>query len=120
MSVADAFAAHFDALEAGGGRRGDVNLALLESALGRPYSGYHKPIARKSAALLHAVVKNHAFVDGNKRTAFLLMDLLITRSGYQLKLFEDDRIDDMVVDVASDSMDFESLVEWLRLRLVRC
>lgn len=96
-----------------------MNRPLLESALARPYSGYHRPIARKSATLLHGVVKNHAFVDGNKRTAFLLMNLLIERSGYHLKLLPDDRIDDMVVAVACDEMTYEALIKWLEKRLVR-
>ncbi|MEL6532252.1 MAG: type II toxin-antitoxin system death-on-curing family toxin [Pseudomonadota bacterium] len=117
--MADALSAHFDALSTGGGRDGAVNEHLLQSALARPYSGYYKPIACKAAALLHAVVKNHAFTDGNKRTAFLLMELLIRRSGYSLVLREGDLIDDMVVAVADDTMPLDDLVTWLRQRLVK-
>ncbi|MFN7597855.1 MAG: Fic family protein [Cereibacter sp.] len=50
---------------------------LIESAISRPYSGYHRSIARKSAALLHSVATNHGFVDGNKRTAWFLAMILI-------------------------------------------
>jgi death-on-curing protein len=38
----------------------------------------------KAAALLHGVASNHGFTDGNKRTAILLVDLLLERSGYAL------------------------------------
>jgi len=96
-----------------------LNLAVIESAIGRPYSGYHRPIARKTAALLHALVQNHGFVDGNKRTALLVTLLPIERSGYRLVLEPNERIDDIVVHVAEDRIDFDNLVSWFRARLVR-
>ena len=74
---------------------------------------------RKAAALLHAVVKNHAFVDGNKRTAWQVTDLLIRRSGYDLALLDDDRIDDLVVAVADGQMQFDDVVDWFEERLFR-
>ncbi|NNE81872.1 MAG: type II toxin-antitoxin system death-on-curing family toxin [Silicimonas sp.] len=87
------------------------------SALARPYSGYHRPIARKCAALLHAMVKNHPFVDANKRTAWLVTMLLIRRSRYDITLASNDRIDDLVVSVAEDEVVFDEIVEWFRVRL---
>jgi death-on-curing protein len=70
VTLADALAAH-DAALTFGGRAGVVSLHSIESVIGRPYSGYHRPIANKAAALLHGVIRNHGFVDGNKRTALL-------------------------------------------------
>jgi death on curing protein len=63
------------------------------------------------------MVKNHPFVDANKRTAWLVTNLLIVRSGYVLTLRPDDRIDDLVVDVAEDRIGFEDLAGWFRSRL---
>ncbi|MFT3973459.1 MAG: Fic family protein [Amaricoccus sp.] len=65
-----------------GGLDGVGSLHLIESALARAYSGYHRPIADRAAAVLHSMVGNHGFVDGNKRTAWLLVEILISRSGY--------------------------------------
>lgn len=96
-----------------------VSLALIESAIGRPYSGYHRQIDRKAAALLHALVQNHGFIDGNKRTALIVTLLMIERSGYKLHLHEGERIDDLVVALADGMMTFEALIGWLRLRLDR-
>ena len=118
MTLADVLAAHDEALTYGG-RHGILNLGVVKSAIGRPYSGYHRPIARKAAALLHALVQNHGFVDGNKRTALLVTLLLIERSGYRLRLQPDERIDDIVVDVAEDRIGFDALAEWIRARLAR-
>ncbi len=118
LTLADALTAHDEALRYGG-MDGISSLHLIESAIGRPYSGYHRPIARKSAAVLHSVVGNHGFVDGNKRTAWLLVELLVERSGYHLDISEDERIDDFVVSVADGQVAFEQIVEWFATRLQR-
>ena len=110
--------AHRTALTKGGGRFGLQREHDLLSALARPYSGYHRPIARKCAALLHSMVKNHPFVDANKRTAWLVTSLLIGRSGYDLSLEADDRIDDLVVSVAQNETGFDELVNWFKRRLL--
>ena len=116
VTLADVLAAHDEALTYGG-RPGLLNHGGLESAIARPYSGYYRPIALKSAALLHALVQNHGFVDGNKRTALLATLLLIERSGYRLLLDPEERIDDMVVAVAAGEMAFDALCRWFRQRL---
>jgi len=116
LTLADALTAHDEAL-AFGGRAGISSLHLIESALARPYSGYHRPIARKAAAVLHSMVGNHGFVDGNKRTAWLLVEILVNRSGYKLEIPDDERIDDLVVAVADGQLDFDQIVRWFSLRL---
>ena len=100
MTLADALVAHDEALSYGG-RLGIVSIHLIESALARPYSGYHRHIWQKAAVVLHGFVANHGFTDGNKRTALLLTELVISRSGYELVLDPESPIDDLVVDVAS-------------------
>jgi death-on-curing protein len=65
------------------------------------------------------MVGNHGFVDGNKRTAWLLVEILIDRSGYYLNIPDDERIDDLVVDVAAGVMEFDQLVSWFNDRLDR-
>ena len=118
LTLADAFTAHDEALRYGG-RDGVTSLHLIESALARPYSGYHRSISQKAAALLHSVVGNHGFVDGNKRTAWILVELLIDRSGYHLNVPEDEPVDDLVVAVARGNVDFQDLVLWFRRRLIK-
>jgi death on curing protein len=65
------------------------------------------------------MVANHGFVDGNKRTAWLLTELLIDRSGYTLAIPDDAPIDDLVVAVAEGRTTFDDLVGWFRARLRR-
>lgn len=92
---------------------------MIESALARPYSGYHRPIAQKAAAILHSMVGNHGFVDGNKRTAWLLVEILIYRSGYRLDIPDEEPVDDVVVAVAAGQLEFTELVSWFKARLAK-
>ncbi|MEM9013436.1 MAG: type II toxin-antitoxin system death-on-curing family toxin [Pseudomonadota bacterium] len=118
MTLADALLAHGEAMRYGG-RAGISSLHLVESALARPYSGYHRSIERKAAAILHGMVSNHGFVDGNKRTAWLLTEVLIFRSGYELTISPDEPIDELVVLVATGKIGFDDLVGWFKGRLAR-
>ena len=98
------------------------NLGLVESAIARPYSGYHRPIAQKAAALIQSVATNHGFADGNKRTAIILTDLLLDRSGYQLvpiNAREDivAAVEELVLAVVNGCMTFDEIVVWLRARI---
>ena len=92
---------------------------LIQSAIARPYSGYHRSISAKAAALLHSVVTNHGFVDGNKRTAWILTEMLVERSGYRLDIPDDAPVDDLVVDVASGAQNFDTIKDWFETRLRR-
>jgi death-on-curing protein len=65
------------------------------------------------------MVGNHGFVDGNKRTAWLLVEILIDRSGYQLNIPDDEPVDDLVVAVAAREIEFDQLVSWFNTRLAR-
>lgn len=90
----------------------------IQSAIARPYHGYHRFIHQKSAALLHGIVTNHGFSDGNKRTALYLVELLAERSGY--KFVEDDMvIADTITSVAQGETGYDELADWFKPRLVR-
>ena len=65
------------------------------------------------------MVGNHGFVDGHKRTAWLLVEILIARSGYRFNIPDDEPIDDLIVAVAARQMAFDQLVEWFESRLER-
>jgi death on curing protein len=118
VKLADVLAAHDEALIYGG-RAGVIGLDQIQSAIGRPYSGYHRQIQRKAAALLHALIQNHGFVDGNKRSALIVTLMMVERSGYRLTLQQHEKIDDVVVAVADGNMAFDELVSWFASRLQR-
>jgi death-on-curing protein len=115
--------AHDRALQFGG-RAGVANFGMVESAIGRPYSGYYRSIARKAAALVESMATNHGFVDGNKRTTVILMHLLLSKSGYKLDSFGirqgvNKEIEELVLDVVEHRVNFEGIVEWFKARIVK-
>ncbi len=92
--------------------------------LGRDPVGSWSPLlwlssvdCRKATALLHALARNHGFIDGNKRTALLGTLLMIERSGYALAFHPEERVDDIVVGVANGGINFDELVAWFVARL---
>lgn len=101
-----------------GGAAGIISEHAILLTLARPYHGYHRRIHEKAAALVHGVVSNHGFSDGNKRTALYLVELLVQRSGYEL-VEEDLVIADTITSVARGEVDDEELAEWFRVRLAR-
>lgn len=103
------------ALEAGG-LPGILNQSLIESALARPYGGRYRLIHQKAAALVHSLAKNHGFVDGNKRTALYMADLLLRRSGYSLNA-DSNAVEQMILDVVEKRMDYPSLEVWFKGRI---
>lgn len=66
--------------------------------------------------MVHSTVGNRGFVDANKRTAWLLVEILVDRSGYRLDIPDDEPVDDLIVSVATG---FQDLVRWFQERLVR-
>lgn len=115
LTLGDALLAHQTALQYGG-LPGIPNLDLVESALARPYNGYYRPISAKAAALVESFAKNHGFADANKRTTLILLDLLVTESGYQINASGDD-LEALILDVVANRVGFDQLREWLKARI---
>ena len=79
---------HDESLAEHGGRPGLRDEGLLESALARPHQllAYGEPdLAALAAAYAFGLVRNHAFVDGNKRAAFLATGLFLALNGQRLR-----------------------------------
>jgi death-on-curing protein len=121
ISLEEALAIHAELIEATGGSHGVRDRGGLEAALARPYATfggvdmYPDPVA-KAAAMLESVVKNHPFVDGNKRAGYTLGRLTLV--GYDLDLHAtDDEEYEMVIRVATGQMDVEAIVAWMAGRV---
>lgn len=81
------------------------NLALLESAVNRPFQTFsgeelHPSIFHKAAALFHSLVCNHCFQDGNKRTAVIATTLFLAANRYALAM-AGDKFRALAVTIAS-------------------
>lgn len=96
--------------------------ALIKAAIGRPYVGYYRRIDRKAAALIESLSRNHGFVDGNKRTAFLIVDLFIYRSGYRLRAIRGNshqELENLILRIVREHTPFEDIVGWFKQRIRR-
>jgi death on curing protein len=95
---------------------------LLESAIGRPFTGYYRAIHKKAAALVESLAKNHGFADGNKRTAFLIVDLFLYRSGYRLESRTDNvyvQLERFIVQIVRDRLSFDPIADWFAAHIVK-
>jgi death-on-curing protein len=113
---------HDESLAMFGGARGLRDAGLLQSALARPVNQHlYKPdgdVAELAAAYAFGLAKNHPFVDGNKRTAFLALGLFLALNGWRLETTQIDAIDAML-SLATGSLDESALANWIRERIHR-
>jgi death on curing protein len=109
---------HADLIRRYGGQTGIRDRGLLSSALVQPQMTgggkfLHKTIFDKTAAYGFHVCRNHPFVDGNKRVAFVLMDIFLRRNGYELAACEDEAYVIMMA-LADGRLTKLQLTAWLK------
>jgi death-on-curing protein len=107
---------HEESLAEHGGLPGLRDEGLLVSALARPLNlaAYGSPdLAALAAAYAVGLAKNHAFVDGNKRAAFLAMGVFLRLNGQRLGATQVDATLTML-DVAAGQLDETALADWIR------
>jgi len=108
-------AVHERLLAEHGGSAGIRGEGLLESALGRPQNlfAYEKPtLFDLASAYACGVIKNHPFVDGNKRTGFMAAYLFLGRNGYEFEAAEGDVVIKTLA-VAAGELDEKQYAKWL-------
>ena len=114
-------AIHFDQIEQHGGQRGVRDEGLIESALARPRNKWaYQPqpdLATLAAAYGFGLAKNHGFVDGNKRVAFMVMYVFLGLNGYEINATEEEIVV-VMRELAADVRTEEDLATWLRGNIV--
>ncbi len=112
-------AVHDRQLAEHGGPEGLRDPDGLESALMRPQNlaAYEQPdAAALAASSAFGIARNHGFVDGNKRTAWVIARLFLADNGFRLKFDPFDAIR-TVEDLAAGKLSEEQLADWFRQRL---
>jgi death-on-curing protein len=107
---------HADSLAEHGGAAGLRDEGLLDSALARPLNlaAYGEPdFAALAASYGVGLAKNHAFVDGNKRAAFLAVGLFLALNGQRLVASQVEATTTMLA-VAEGSLDEAGFADWIR------
>ena len=114
---------HEDLLRKYGGSGGIRDRNLLESAVGQPRATFgrkhlHRTLFDKAAAYGFHIARNHPFVDGNKRIAFVVMNIFLSRNDWDLRAKEEDAYA-MMMDLAQGRLTKTTLSAWLKKHSVK-
>ena len=118
FSLAEALAVHDAQIARFGGSAGVRDQGLLESALARPQNlwSYGQPapdFAALAACYAFGIIKNHPFLDGNKRVGYVLCRVFLLKNGWNLLASQEEKYRTFYA-VASGEMAEEELAVWLR------
>jgi len=118
LSLAEVLEIHQDQIVRYGGASGIRDIELLKSALGMPPATYggeflHTDLYEMAAAYLFHLVKNHPFVDGNKRAGVVSALVFLTLNGFDVTAPEDE-LAEMVLAVTRGEMDKTQVAVFIR------
>lgn len=108
---------HAELIREIGGSDGLRDEALLESAVHAPFQSFDgidtfPSLQQKAARLGFGLIKNHAFIDGNKRIGAHAMLVFLALNGIELE-YTQEELSDMILGVAADKLSFEDMVKWI-------
>lgn len=114
---------HYRLIEETGGSHGLRDIALLQLAIARPMAAFggddlYPDIFTKAAALMHSLIKNHPFIDGNKRTAITSSSIFLLRNGFQI-IASNKELEQFTLEAASTKIEIEKIVKWFKKHSVK-
>ena len=112
---------HRDVIAQSGGSPEIRDEGLLESALNAPFQTFagmelYPTIIDKAAHLGYSLIKNHAFVDGNKRIGTHVMLAFLMLNGIDVD-YEDEELTRLILGVAAGEISSEQLLAWLQAHI---
>lgn len=117
LSREQIIALHSQLISETGGIDGIRDEGLLSSALNAPFQSFgdvevYPSIQQKAARLGFGLVKNHAFIDGNKRIGAHAMLVFLALNGIELE-YTQDELSETFLKIAADELSQEELLEWI-------
>lgn len=117
LTLEEVLCIHDAIIEKFGGSHGVRDLGLVESAIARPSAGFrdyeaYPDIYIKSAVLAHSILKNHPFIDGNKRTAMMAMEQCLYINGLTIAAKKDE-IYQLALNIENNSLDETGIAKLL-------
>jgi len=119
LSLRDVLAIHDEQLAEHGGAIGVRDAGLLESALARPMNraSYGEPdIAELAALYALGVVRNHPFVDGNKRTSYVVLETFLELNGATFPISDEEAVV-TVLRLAAGELTDDEFIAWVRANM---
>ncbi len=122
IHIAEVLRIHEKLIEVYDGSHGVRDENLLISSVNRPFSGFgdnefYPSPAEKAAAIFESIVKNHPFIDGNKRTGYYLLRAMLLLGNEDLAASEDEKYD-FVILVASGKIEYPAILNWIKANTV--
>jgi len=104
-----------------GGSDGVRDKKLLNSAISRPYQTFegkelYETTEEKAAALIESIVKNHPFLDGNKRTGYAMMRLVLMTDRKNIDASQEEKYE-FVTQIASGKIHYEEIRDWIKEKI---
>lgn len=123
IELRDALTIHDILIDKFGGSKGVRDPGSLESALHRPFATFdnqelYPTPTEKAAAVFESILINHPFIDGNKRTAYVLMRLILLEAGLDINASQDDKYH-MVIAASTGELRFEQIKHWIQTRITQ-
>ena len=117
IDLEDVLFIHSILIQEFGGTPGIRSNGLLESAIKRPFQTFdgnelYPTALDKAAAIIESIVKNHPFVDGNKRTGYVLMRLFLRNNQLDINVEEEEKYQ-FVIKVASGKYTIDQIKNWI-------
>jgi death-on-curing protein len=118
LSLGEIIEIHRDQINRYGGMSGIRDIGLLKSALAMPSAGFgecyvHNDLFEMAAAYLFHIIRNHPFVDGNKRTGTVAAVIFLDINGIELNVNEQ-IFEEMVISVAEGKASKSSVANFFR------
>ena len=118
LSITQVLAIHDQMIKRFGGSAGIKEITLIESAIGRPQATFdgidlYENLFDKAAALLQSLLKNHPFVDGNKRTALTSAGIFLQINGYRLINYHAEEVA-FAIRVDNEQLTLQEISKWLK------
>ena len=109
LTLNEVLEVHRQVMAQSGGAEGLMHLPALESALAQPQMTFggadlYPTLVDKAAALGYALIKNHAFLDGNKRTGHAAMEVFLVLNGYEIRAAVDEQ-EHVMLQVAASALE---------------
>jgi death-on-curing protein len=122
LTLGETLALHRRVLTESGGRAGIRDFGAIVSAVAQPYASVgghdaYPTLIEKTAAIGYALVRNHGFIDGNKRVAHAAMEALLMLNGAEIVASVDEQ-ERFMLALATGMIPRSALVTWLRTHVV--
>ncbi len=118
LTLAEVIEIHSNQIKLYGGKDGILDISLLSSAVAMPYASFsgkflHRDIYEMAAAYAFHICQNHAFIDGNKRTALASALVFLELNGISIS-DPDEKLYEAMMNIASEKMTKDEFAEILR------